>query len=112
MGKSFVDLLIEISHMNVSFFIRNFDVTEVLFKFDIDHVFCDLAPELVCVDVNFDLCLLVTPAKLFDVGGSDLRNSRLSGGCHRSLILRVCFDQYGVAAIDLSIFFKVDGTLR
>ena len=98
--------------MNVTFFIRNFDITEVLFKFDIDHVFRDFAPELVCVDVNFDLCLLITPAKLFDVSGSDLGNSRLSSGCHRSLILRVGFDQYRVAAIDLSIFFKVDGALR
>ena len=52
--------------MNGAFFVSNFDIALVLFELDINHLLSDSSSELNTIDVDFNLCLFITPCVLGD----------------------------------------------
>ena len=62
----FLRQLVKVQRVNGAFFVSNFDIALVLFELDINHLLSDSSSELNAIDVDFNLCLFITPCVLGD----------------------------------------------
>lgn len=98
------DLLVKIEDVDSAFLVSHLDVAEVFLEFDVDHLLCDGAVELIRVNVDFYFGLFVAPGKLLNFL---LGNGRLGLGLLRSLVCRVSLDKHGIASVNLAVLLEV-----
>ena len=59
-----IDLLVEVEHVACAFLIGNFNVAQVVLELYIHHFLCDGTSKLICVDIDLNLILLISPREL------------------------------------------------
>ena len=59
-----IDLLVEVEHVACAFLVGHLNVAQIVLELYINHFLCDCTSKLICVDIDLNLVLLVSPGEL------------------------------------------------